>query len=251
MTISIVTPVWNGEKYIQQTLQSVLGQSSSLLEYIVVDSCSTDGTAALVSAWAAKHPELRHVVEKDKGIYDGMNKGIARATGDIVGIINADDYYTPGALDRVAAAMADRSVDYVYSSVLLMEPDGSPREIEQPHDPRKKRWDGRDWRFYTPFPHPTLFVRRSVYQELGVFDLRYPIAADHELMARLIQAGKKGLDLGEPLSAFRLGGASKGGGGIEEDTRIAIHYGVSWPVAHFNSLRCKLGRFRRNLLGGW
>jgi glycosyltransferase involved in cell wall biosynthesis len=251
VSISIVTPVWNGEKYISETLESVASQMEFLREHIVIDSCSTDRTPEIVDGFVVQNSKLRRLSGKDSGIYDGMNKGIHASSGDVVGIINADDYYTQGALGRVSAAMEDQSVDYVYSSVCLVEESGTVRGIEFPRDPAVRSLIGRDWRFYTPFPHPTLFVRRRVYEKIGAFDLKYRIAADHDLMGRLISGGFSGRNLGEPLACFRLGGASKAGAGIAEDTAIAISFGVHPFFANLNSLRCRMGQVRRNVFGGW
>lgn len=244
MLISVVTPVWNGERFIKETLSSIYSQEDFLHEHIVIDSMSDDSTPDIIAH--NKCSKTVHVREKDNGLYDGMNRGIMRSSGDVIGIINADDLLNPGALSAVRTALLDPSVDYVYSAVDLIDEHGkalgtmSPLSIE-PAPPLFPF--GQDWRFYTPFPHPSLFVRKNVYEELGKYDTKYRFSADHDFMAKLIFNRKKGVYLEKQLATFRLGGASSQETSIfEEDAQIAISYGMPWLLAVANKYKCIIGR---------
>lgn len=248
-TISIVTPVWNGERHIRSTLQSLYSQVG-LTEHLIMDAMSTDATASIIAELS--QPYTRHVREKDKGLYDAMNKGIQRATGDVVGIINADDQLTPGALREVARIFTDPTVDYIFSEAIFIDDEdrvigrGVPLQTSE----AAPVWPmGFDWRFYTPYTHPTLFVRKRVYEQHGVFDLRYRLAADHDLMARFISLGLNGVQAAQPLARFRLGGLSSGVASIfKENEEIAVKYGMPAWLAKLNCWKCSLGRAKNNWL---
>jgi glycosyltransferase involved in cell wall biosynthesis len=205
MKISIITVCYNSAATLADALASVDAQTWPDLEHWVVDGASRDTTLQVVAA----HPQpWRHVVsERDKGIYDAMNKGLALAQGDVIGFINSDDFYaSPEAVAKVAAAFEDDSVEAVYGDLCYVRQD-QPGQIV-------RYWRSCPFRpglFRTGWcpPHPTLFVRRRVYQRLGGFDLGYSIAADMELMARLLEVHRiKSVYLPELLVKMRTGGAS-------------------------------------------
>jgi glycosyltransferase involved in cell wall biosynthesis len=253
MGVTIITPVRNGISTIAETFASIHGQSELPLEHIVLDANSTDGTSEFVIQVAQKLPFVRHIRERDKGLYDAMNKGIGLAKGEVVGIINADDLLEPSAIQSIEAAFSDPSIGYVYSESILIDEQGNEvgrgQPIENFISPPIYPF-GFDWRFYTPFTHPTLFVRRSIYQEYGAFDLRYRLAADHDLMARLISKGVQGFKVKQPLARFRLGGLSSGDVSIfKENEDIAIRHGMPPMLAKVNRLKCTLGRFKNTLIG--
>lgn len=230
-TLSLITPVYNARATIGETFASVRQQQlGHQLEYIVVDANSTDGSSEFI----ASQLDLvsRHIREKDQGLYDGMNKGIAAASGDIVGIINADDTLAANALSRVLQAFEQLDIDYLVSDVNIMNEDGSPAGLI----PARAQWLdghksllGRDWRTSMVFPHPGVFVKRSVYLRLGLYDTRYRLCADHEFIARLIANGYKGHYMaGSALANFRLGGQSSNNwtACFLEDEHIAVAYGL-------------------------
>src|SRR6185369_14345586 len=180
-TMSIITVVRNGAATIASCLESVRNQSVAC-EHIIVDACSNDGTLELVRRLS---PGARIVSEPDRGIYDAMNKGIALARGEVVGILNADDFYPdPDALARVAAAFAAPEVDSCYGDLLYLQmgPSGAASG-QAPERARVVRvWKSGPFkaeRFYRGWmpPHPTFFVRRSVYERLGGFNLDFGSAA--------------------------------------------------------------------------
>lgn len=202
-TISIVTIAYNSAKTIADTIASVRAQQYPGLEYIVIDGGSTDGTLAILEA---NHDLITSwVSEPDKGIYDAMNKGVARATGEIVGIVNSDDFLEPGALAAVAeAAAAHPEADLFVGNIRVLLDDQGREAFES-----KPRQDVMGDRFKSiPVPHPATFVRRRVYEELGGFDTRYRVSADYEFILRCLKADKQFVFLDRILSNFRAGGAS-------------------------------------------
>ena len=250
-SVSMVTPVWNGAKTISQTLASVRAQGAACHEYIVLDSMSDDGTREIIEA--NRDLVTVYVREKDTGLFDAMNRGIARARSAVVGIINADDLLTEGALNRVQMAFQDPAVAYVYSDVRIV--DSAGHDIGMFRARRdwvagKTAWHGRDWRFVSAISHPGLFVRRRVYDEIGVFDLRYRLAADHDFISRLISRNCVGAFVEEPLACFRIGGLS--GGDLRlfaEDEAIARRFGVPATLARLNRYRSSLGRIKQRAFG--
>ncbi len=179
-SISIVTPVLNDVR-VRRALDSILGQRHAPdLELVVVDAGSTDGTLEVLHAY--RHRIAALIVEPDEGIYDGMNKGIRRSTGDVIGILNADDRYSdPLVLRDVAQVFQQADVDVCYGNVVYVNDAGRILRYWRPGEFR-----GYKWRFGWAPPHPTLFVRRRVYERYGAFDLDFPISGDYELSLRLL-----------------------------------------------------------------
>lgn len=254
LTISLITPVRNAVDTIPRTLESVESQSSACLEHCVLDANSSDGTSEYLASRA--NGILHHMREPDAGLYDAMNKGIHYTRGEIIGIINADDFLLPGALEAVVRAFQDPSVDFVYGDVEVIHNDGTSAGLF----PTRERWVsgqtvfyGRDWRYIVPICHPGLFVRRSTYERIGVFDTRFRLAADHEFICRLIASKAQGKRIHRALAAFRLGGASSYDTALfAEDERIAVEYGLHPFLARLNRWRSSGGRvakrmFRRTL----
>lgn len=186
MKISIITVSYNSGKTIGDTLLSVREQNYGNIEHIIVDGLSTDCTLAVVAAEGAHVKKV--VSEKDNGIYDAMNKGIALATGDVIGFINADDFYpSPDVLAVVASAFESGGADCCYGDLCYVQQDDVAKTVRYWRSaPFAPGMFGRGW---CP-PHPTFFVRREVYSRLGGFDLSFKIGADIELMARYLEVGR-------------------------------------------------------------
>ena len=181
MQISIVTTALNAEETIGQCLESVRRQSVHA-EHIVVDGGSSDGTLKVVTKEGGHVAQV--ISEPDAGIYDGMNKGIAMASGDIVGTLNADDVYAgPDILAKVADAFSDAAVEACYGDLVYTAPRDLNRVVRywksSPYDIKRFYWG------WMP-PHPTFFVRRRVYRQYGRFDLSMGSAADYEIMLRFL-----------------------------------------------------------------
>ena len=183
MKITIVTVCLNSESTIEWALESIAAQSYKNLEHIVVDGGSKDATVTLIHGWK-KHP-VRLISERDKGIFDAMNKGIALATGDVVGILNSDDaYYDRDILKKVAKTMNAPSVDACYADLIYVEKNNLHKIFRYwKASPFEKGLFRKGW---VP-PHPTFFVHRRIYEKYGLFDLDYSLAADFELMARFLE----------------------------------------------------------------
>ncbi|MEZ0609195.1 glycosyltransferase family 2 protein [Fibrella sp. WM1] len=182
MNVSIITVVYNGADTIAEAIDSVLAQTYPTIEYIVVDGGSTDGTQAIVAGYGDRIS--RFVSEPDEGLYDAMNKGIRLATGDVIGILNADDLYRhPDVISRVVDTFEQSGADAVYADLVYAERTNPDRVT--------RYWQAGD---YTPGaflrgwmpPHPTFFVRAALYRQYGYFSTELRSAADYELMLRLI-----------------------------------------------------------------
>ena len=206
MIISIITVVYNGADTIAGAIESVLGQSYAPIEYIIIDGASTDGTADIVRSYGDRIS--RFISEPDQGIYEAMNKGIAAATGEVIGILNADDLYRHA---DVVSRVIDRfqrqpTVDGVYGDLVYAQRD-DPERIT-------RYWRAGDYRpgaflyGWMP-PHPTFFVRAGVYKTYGTFTTSLRSAADYELMLRFIHKHQiRVAYLSEVLVVMRVGGVS-------------------------------------------
>lgn len=185
MKFSIITVCYNSEKYIGSAIESVLSQTYKDIEYIVVDGQSNDGTIEIVRSYEPQFGgRMRWISEPDKGIYDAMNKGIAMATGDVVGILNSDDFYADSqVLERVAQRFLQESIDAVYGDLLYVRADNV--------DKVQRYWKSGNYqrnafRWGWMPPHPTFFVKKNIYQKYGCFNTNFTSAADYELMLRVI-----------------------------------------------------------------
>lgn len=208
MKISIITVAYNAATSIGATLKSVAAQTHPDVEHIVIDGGSTDGTLECITAHG-KH--LAHVVsEPDRGIYDAMNKGIRLATGDVIGILNADDVYADEqVLSRIAALMATEPLDAVYGDVVFFAPDQPAvtvrRYSSRRFSPLRIAWG------WMP-AHPTLFLRREVFCRFGLYRTDFKIAGDYEFVARIFKdADLRYRYLPEVLVRMRTGGVSTRG----------------------------------------
>ena len=205
MKISVITVCYNGASTVEQTLKSVAEQTWNNIEHIVIDGGSVDGTMLIVDSYRSGLSQI--VSENDKGIYDAMNKGIALATGEIIGFINADDFYaSPDALAKVAAVCSDPNVDACYGDLCYVKQENTSALV--------RYWKSSEFHSgafesgWCP-PHPTFFVRREVYQRFGGFDLSYKIAADVELMMRFLEVRKiRAKYIPAVLVKMRMGGTT-------------------------------------------
>jgi len=201
--VSIVTPVYN-EPRIRHTLESIQAQEGvPELKSIVVDGGSTDETTEIIDEYADQIDTL--ISEPDEGVYDAMNKGIDRATGDVVGILNSDDRYDgPHVLRTVLDAFEESDADLSYGDLVYVDDDDSVVRYW-------KSGDFRPRRFYYGWmpPHPTVFVRREVYEQYGRFDLDFPISADYEFLLRvLLKEGVSATYVDDVLVRMATGGQS-------------------------------------------
>lgn len=198
MKVSIITVVYNGVKTIEQTIKSILQQSYKNIEYIIIDGLSTDGTQSVIERY--KENIAYFISEKDNGLYDAMNKGINRATGDIVGIINSDDWYAEDIVEKIVKYFEQNDVELVYGKIMNIDQNGMERLSIQ--KPLNDIWYGM------VTPHPSVFIKKSIYKKFGVFDIRYKISADYDYLLKLYSKNVKFGYLDEVVAYFRLGGIS-------------------------------------------
>lgn len=203
--ITIITAVYNRAAVIGQAIDTVAQQTYPNVEHLIIDGASTDGTLTVIEA--RRHPRMSVFSEPDKGIYDALNKGIARASGDIIGLLHSDDFFAQDTvLQKVADAFADPKIDAVYSDLDYVAADDTSRII--------RHWTAGEFssakmrQGWMP-PHPTLFLRAGVFERLGTYDTSYRISADYEAILRWFSKGR--LQAGyipEVLVKMRVGGES-------------------------------------------
>jgi glycosyltransferase involved in cell wall biosynthesis len=205
MKISVVTATYNSSRTVGDCIDSVNRQSYSDVEHIVVDGGSTDGTVDLVRATASRDAKVTS--EPDEGIYDALNKGIARSTGEVIGFLHSDDFYPcHDILANVAMALQDPEVKAVYGDLQYVRKDNTSKVVR--HWRSQRFSPGLLERGWMP-PHPTLFVKREAYQKIGGFDRRFSISADYHSVLRLFRHdGFRCVYLPQILVKMRVGGAS-------------------------------------------
>lgn len=204
MKISIVTVSYNSAATIRDTLECVSSQDYQYIEHIIVDGASSDNTLEIVREF----PHVARLVsEKDKGLYDAMNKGLRMATGDIIGILNSDDVYAhTSVVSKVAATFQSSGASTVYGDLQYVKPENLNKVVRNWKSGKYKRSN-----FYYGWmpPHPSFFVRREVYDELGLFTTDLRSAADYEIMLRiLLKHGYSAAYIPEVLVKMRTGGIS-------------------------------------------
>lgn len=207
MKVSIITVCYNSIATIRDTIQSVINQTYNQIEFIVVDGESTDGTLDVIRE---NGEHIHHwISEKDSGLYDAMNKGISLATGDIIGILNSDDFYANSqVIEKVVESFNKSNAQCVYGDLVYVDKDNT-RKVNR----YWKAGVATKRSFYLGWmpPHPSFFVKKEVYEQCGNFDLQFKIAADYEFMLRImLKHACSFYYLPEVITVMRLGGASNG-----------------------------------------
>jgi glycosyltransferase involved in cell wall biosynthesis len=232
--ISIVTVCFNSADTIEDTIRSVLSQQYSRLEYIVVDGGSTDGTLDILARYRDRIAKC--VSERDRGIYDAMNKGVRLAEGEFVGFLNADDVYaSPTVIAEIAAALQMDHADGVYGDLVYVGRRDTERVV--------RYWRGGEYRpgaFYSGWvpPHPTFFCRTALYRRFGGFNPDYRIAGDFELMLRFIEKEHIGVRyIPKPFVRMRVGGRANTMRGVIRGNREIVRAfhsnGLTVPLRFF------------------
>ena len=208
MKISIVTVSYNSSDTIRDTIESVLSQDYDDIEYLIVDGGSTDTTLDIVREYGDRIDVV--VSEPDQGIYDAMNKGIRAATGDMVGMLNSDDFYADNsAVRNLIECMENAGADTVFADLVIVNASDTKRVIRY-YDSSKFRPERLRYGWMPA--HPTFFVKRELYERYGGFSLDYKIAADFEMVVRLLYvAGASYAYLPAVVIKMRIGGASTRG----------------------------------------
>jgi len=208
MKISIITVVYNNKKTIQDAIDSIVNQTYQNIEHIIIDGASTDGTIEIIQNYGDKITKF--ISEPDKGIYDAMNKGIALATGDVVGILNSDDFYIDDhVIEKVVNIFQEQEVDSLFADLIFVKPHNLDKTIRY-YDSSK--FNPSKFAYGWMPAHPTFFVKRNIYKKYGVFKTDYKIAADYELLVRFLEKYKISYYyLRLPIIKMRIGGVSTSG----------------------------------------
>ena len=205
MKISIITSVYNNKNTIIDAIESILNQTYNNIEYIVVDGASSDGTVDVIQKY--KDNIATFVSERDKGIYDGLNKGISLATGDVIAFLHSDDLYASNDVIQmiVDEFQKDKSLDGVYGD-LIYTPKGDTSKV-------LRYWKSREFNVellkkgWMP-AHPTFFVKKEVYDKYGSFDLNFKISGDYDFMLRVLSSAIKVKYIPKVFYKMRMGGES-------------------------------------------
>mgnify|MGYP003576391341 FL=1 len=205
MKISLITVVYNGERFLESCINSVIAQDYADLEYILIDGASTDKSLEIANKYRDKIDVL--LSEKDKGMYDALNKGIALAKGEIIGILNADDMLaTNDVISTIAKTFSSSQTDGVYGDLNYIDPNNTNKII--------RKWKGKPYslggikRGWMP-AHPTLYLKRSLFVKYGNYSLNFGTAADYELILRFLFKHKiKAVYLNKLIVKMRTGGMS-------------------------------------------
>ena len=198
MKISIITITYNSGKTVEDTLKSVAAQSYKNIEHVVIDGASKDNTLDIVKSF----PNVKLLSEPDKGIYDAMNKGVAMTTGDIVGILNSDDFYpSDDIIQKVVDAFNANKVDSIYGDVKFVSPNNL-NKVTRYYSSAK--WNPEKFAYgYMP-AHPSFFVKKECYEKFGDFKTDYKISSDYELLIRFLYVNKISYHyIQEPLVTMR------------------------------------------------
>lgn len=227
--ISIVTVCLNAAEHISRAMESVLAQQYPNIEHIIIDGGSTDSTLSVIAKLEPHYKgRLTLLSEHDDGLYDAMNKGVALAKGELLGTLNADDYYEENAVARaVAAHIAHPAAGIIYGDLRAINANGAASVRTAPATVRRESLLGDMTLF-----HPATFVTAAVYESLGGYDTRYPVAADYDYLLRCVEAGVEFIRIDGVLTNFSVQGmSSRNVRATDSDsTRVRIAHGVS-PIA--------------------
>lgn len=237
MRLTVITVSLNAAATITATLDSVLAHGGAIHEYLVIDGLSTDGTVDILRRYEPLFGgRLRWVTEKDSGLYDAMNKGIALATGDFVLFLGADDLLLPG-IDAMISADVPDDTDLLFGDVDVVEPDGGLRLERGGVTPRLLHGVPKDM----PGCHQGALFSLKAYRDLGGFDTSFRIAADYEFYLRFYEAGLSAIYLPIKIARFDLGGVSArmGVATASEYRRAQVAHGVSPTLARLSMVRAR------------
>lgn len=199
--VSIITVVYNDVETIERTIESVINQSYSNIEYIIVDGGSTDGTIDVIKRHSNEIDSI--VSEEDEGIYDAMNKGIKMSSGELIGMINSDDWYEYDSVENIVSTYLEegRGPMLLHGAERVFRSDGK-------YDCVYGNMTSMPTLLAMPFHHPTCFVHRDVYKDIGIYDRSFPVVADYDFAIRFIKSNHKDVYIDRIISNFTLGGTS-------------------------------------------
>jgi len=250
MKVSIITVVRNNEETIKDAIDSVLSQTYDNREYIIIDGASTDGTVEIIRSYGDKISKF--VSESDKGIYEGMNKGLKEATGDIIGILNSDDFYAnEQIIENIVKIMEESSVDSCYGDILYVDRSNLDKIVRVW---KAGNFDRTKFRYGWMPPHPSFFCKRVIFEKYGYMNTDFPLAADYELMLRfLYKYNVSTVYIPEVIVKMRAGGTSRIGkytiGAIRENYLAWKVNGLNYPVTMLFKPFSKIGQlFKRRFI---
>lgn len=230
MRVTVITPCYNSEKTISKTLESVLNQTYTDIEYIIIDGASKDRTLEIIKEYEPRFKEkyssgIQVYSEPDKGIYDAMNKGISKASGEIIGIVNSDDYYEVDAVENVVRAREEllkiqlecESYHILYGMERLLQDGKETAVVINHHENLLNQM----------ITHPTCFVTKKLYEDKGSFNLDYKYSADYEFMLRMYKDSQVVFTpIYKIISNYALGGASGTAAAYMETMKLMHEYGA-------------------------
>lgn len=218
LMVSIITPCFNSEKTIGRTIESVLNQTYKNIEYIIIDGASTDNTLGIIRNYEHYfNGRMRVISEEDSGIYDAMNKGISLAKGELIGIVNSDDYYNSDSVEIIVGNLLDKKYQVLYGFQRNLK-DGKETKVCIYHH------DSLDQQMIT---HPTCFVTKSVYEDFGIYNSQYKSSADYEFMLRIFYEGTVTFKpVYHIISNFAEGGMSGSQIGVQETALLKLKFGI-------------------------
>lgn len=211
MKISIITTTFNSEKTIRDTIESIINQTYTDYEYIIIDGASDDHTIDIVKEYEPiLGNKLKWISEKDKGIYDAMNKGILLATGEIIGILNSDDFFSSNnILDTISKSFQNEKIDAIYGDVHFIN-DKNPNKIVRYYS--SKIFRPYLMKYGMMPAHPSFYIRKKYFHKIGLYKTSYKIAADFEFLLRAIYIKRiNTLYIEKDFVTMRVGGASTSG----------------------------------------
>lgn len=211
MKISLITVTYNSGKTLKDTMESVLSQTYGDVEYIVVDGSSKDNTVQIIKDYEPRFGgRMKWISEPDSGLYDAMNKGIRMSTGEVVGIINSDDFFTsPDVLESVACAMSGKDLDAVYADIHFVNPDNLNRTVRYYSSGSFTR---KKMRLGLMPAHPSFYCSKECFDKFGLYRTDYRIAADFELLLRFIYMHDIRISyIAKDMVTMRTGGVSTDG----------------------------------------
>lgn len=210
--VSIITAVYNRQSYLEQAVLSVMNQTYKNIEYIIIDGGSADGTLDIVRKYDDRIDYW--ISEPDKGMYFAMNKGIRKASGELIGILNSDDYYYPWAVEEIVKSFSSSGTDILHGNTTFINeyPDFCHFTYARP--------DIGQMFLQPSIFHSTCFVKRNVYSEIGLFDEDFHLIADYDFLLRALEYNYIFQYVERQISVFRYGGASKSGKGWNESIKL-------------------------------